>query len=158
MLTLLSPHPVVAPPLNGRVFNPGSQVECEEDFAEDEREKVEAGTFQASRTYSTLNVPGRQRVGPRARRYTTPWGGIPTAPPLGVSFGVVACGNSGMVCPFVCRLDSELIIHYELTINSLTANRYEVFRLLAVVRYCPFSTHSIPQHPTASHSTILLNC
>ena len=32
-------------------------VECEEDAAEDEREKVEAGTFQASRTYSSLNVP-----------------------------------------------------------------------------------------------------
>lgn len=31
-------------------------VECEEDAAEDEREKVEAGTFQASRTYSSLNV------------------------------------------------------------------------------------------------------
>ena len=31
-------------------------MECEEDAAEDEREKVEAGTFQASRTYSTLNV------------------------------------------------------------------------------------------------------
>ena len=36
-------------------------VECEEDAVEDEREKVEAGSFQASRTYSTLNVtrPGR---------------------------------------------------------------------------------------------------
>eukprot|EP00435_Cladocopium_sp_Y103_P037817 s1868_g10.t1 len=33
-------------------------VECEEDAAEDEREKVEAGTFQASRTYSSLNVAG----------------------------------------------------------------------------------------------------
>ena len=31
-------------------------VECEEDAVEDEREKVEAGSFQASRTYSTLNV------------------------------------------------------------------------------------------------------
>ena len=31
-------------------------MECEEDAAEDEREKVEAGTFQASRTYSSLTV------------------------------------------------------------------------------------------------------